>query len=76
LHANGFRVTVVRTNRVKLISWFYVGLTPLSWLVTVLAFNKEEKDARVRKQNREIVRQMFTVPVLFGETLIVKAERI
>jgi hypothetical protein len=37
---------------------------------------KEEKDARVREQNREIVRQMFTIPVLFGETLIVKATRI
>ncbi len=29
-----------------------------------------------RKQNREIVKQMFTIPVLFGETLIVKARRI
>src|SRR5687767_8244272 len=76
LHANGFRVTAVRTNRVKLISWLYVVLAPLSCLVTVLAFNKEEKDARVRGQNRGILRQMFTVPVLFGETLIVKAERI
>jgi 2-polyprenyl-3-methyl-5-hydroxy-6-metoxy-1,4-benzoquinol methylase len=76
LHANGFRVTAVRTNRVKFISWLYVLLAPLAYLVTVLAFNKEEKDAGVRKQNREIVRQMFTVPVLFGETLIVKATRI
>jgi 2-polyprenyl-3-methyl-5-hydroxy-6-metoxy-1,4-benzoquinol methylase len=76
LHANGFRVTAVRTNRVKLISWLYVLLAPLAYLVTVLAFNKEEKDAGVRKQNREIVKQMFTVPVLFGETLIVKATRI
>jgi 2-polyprenyl-3-methyl-5-hydroxy-6-metoxy-1,4-benzoquinol methylase len=76
LHANGFRVAAVKTNRVKFISWVYVVLAPLAWLVTVLAFNKEEKDARVRKQNREIARQMFTVPVLFGETLIVKATRI
>ena len=76
LHANGFRVAAVRTNRVKLISWVYAVLAPLAWLVTVLAFNKEEKDSRVREQNREIVRQMFTVPVLFGETLIVKATRV
>lgn len=76
LHANGFRVSAVRTNRVKLISWLYVFLAPLAYLVTVLSFNKEEKDARVRAQNREIVRQMFSVPVLFGETLIVKAERV
>jgi SAM-dependent methyltransferase len=76
LHANGFRVASVRTNRVKFISWLYVVLVPLAYVVTVLVFNKEEKAARVREQNREIVRQMFTVPVLFGETLIVKAMRI
>lgn len=76
LHANGFRVAAVRTNRVKLISWLYVVLVPLAYIVTVLAFNKEEKAAHVREQNREIVKQMFTVPVLFGETLIVKATRV
>ena len=75
LHANGFRVAAVRTNRVKLISWLYIVLVPLAYVVTVLAFYKEEKDANVREQNREIVRQLFTVPVLFGETLIVKATR-
>ena len=76
LHANGFKVAAVRTNRVKFISWLYVVLAPLAYVVTVLAFNKEEKVARVREQNKEIARQMFTVPVLFGETLIVKATRI
>ena len=75
LHANGFRVAAVRTNRVKLISWLYVVLAPLAYLVTVLAFIKEEKAAHVREQNREVVKQLFTVPVLFGETLIVKATR-
>ena len=75
LHTSGFRVAAVRTNRVKLISWLYLTLAPLAWLVTVLAFRKEEKDAHVREQNKEIMGQMFTVPVLFGETLIVKAVR-
>jgi SAM-dependent methyltransferase len=76
LHANGFKVAAVRTNRVKFISWLYAVLAPLAYVVTVLAFNKEEKVTRVREQNREIVNQMFTIPVLFGETLIVKATRI
>ena len=75
LHANGFRVAAVRTNRVKLISWLYVVLAPLAYLVTVLAFIKDDKAAHVREQNREVVKQLFTVPVLFGETLIVKATR-
>ncbi len=76
LHVNGFRVSAVRTNRVKWISWFYAGLAPVAYVATFLAFNKQEKVARVREQNREILRQMFTVPALFGETLIVKATRI
>jgi SAM-dependent methyltransferase len=76
LHANGFKVAAVRTNRVKFISWLYAVLAPLAYVVTVLAFNKEEKVTRVREQNREIVNQMFTIPVLFGETVIVKATRI
>ena len=76
LHANGFRVAAVKTNRVKAISWLYAGLVPLAYLVTVLALRKEEKGRNVREQNREIVSQMFTIPVLFGETLIVKATRI
>ena len=75
LHANGFRVAAVRTNRVMLVSWLYAVLTPLAYLVTALVFNKQEKVAHVREQNREILKQMFTVPVLFGETLIVKAVR-
>ena len=75
LHANGFRVAAVKTNRVRLVSWLYSALAPPAYLVTVLALNKEEKVARVREQNREIVKQMFTAPVLFGETLIVKAIR-
>lgn len=75
LHANGFRVSAVRTNRVKLISSLYLVLAPLAYLVTVLAFIKEEKAEHVREQNREIVKQLFTDPVLFGETLIVKATR-
>lgn len=76
LHTNGFRIAAVRTNRVKFISWVYAVLAPLACLVTILAFNREEKVARVREQNREIVKQMFTIPVLFGETLIVKATRV
>jgi len=76
LHVNGFRLSAVRTNRVKWISWFYLVLAPLAYVVTFLTFHKQEKVARVREQNREILRQMFTVPVLFGETLIVKATRV
>ncbi len=75
LHANGFKLGAIKTNRVKFISWVYAALLPFSYLMTKWVFNKEEKDMAVRAQNREIAKQTFTVPVLFGETLIVKAIR-
>jgi SAM-dependent methyltransferase len=75
LHASGFRVTAVRTNRVMLVSWLYGILAPFAYLMTIWVFNKEEKAAHVREQNRGILKQMFSTPVLFGETLIVKAVR-
>ena len=75
LHAKGFRITAVRTNRVKFISWIYGTLVPLSYLMTKWVFRKEEKRPQMRGQNSEIMRQIFSIPILFGETLIVKAMR-
>jgi 2-polyprenyl-3-methyl-5-hydroxy-6-metoxy-1,4-benzoquinol methylase len=75
LHATNFRINAIKTNRVKSISWLYAALAPVSYLMTRWVFNKEEKNVRVREQNREILKQLFTISVLFGETLIVKAVR-
>jgi 2-polyprenyl-3-methyl-5-hydroxy-6-metoxy-1,4-benzoquinol methylase len=75
LHTKGFRITAVETNRVKFISWAYAIFLPLAYVMTRWVFQKEEKDPQVRAQNREIFKQIFSVPVLFGETLIVKAVR-
>jgi SAM-dependent methyltransferase len=72
LHSNGFQISAIRANRVKWISWPYGILAPLSYLATQTAF-REEKNKEQRCRNREILRQIFSVPVLFGETLIVKA---
>ena len=73
LHANGFRITAIRCNRVKPIAWIYAPLIPLAWLITLWVFHKEEKDPQQRHRNRMIMRQIFSIPVLFGETLIIKA---
>ncbi|MFN2453198.1 MAG: class I SAM-dependent methyltransferase [Pyrinomonadaceae bacterium] len=75
LHANDFRISAIETNRVKFISWIYGALVPFSYLMTRWVFNKEEKREAVRQQNKEIFQQLFTMPILFGETLIVKAVR-
>ena len=73
LHTNGFRITAIAANRVKPVSWLYAPLVPLAWLVTVLVFRRWEKDPAMRRRNAEVRRQMYSKPVAFGETLIVKA---
>ncbi|HHQ47937.1 MAG TPA: class I SAM-dependent methyltransferase [Acidobacteria bacterium] len=76
LHTNGFEITNIRCNRIKPISWLYAPLVPLTWVVTALIFNREEQHSEQRLRNREILRQLFSKPVLFGETLILKARRV
>ena len=73
LHSSGFRITAIAANRVKPVSWLYAPLLPLAWLVTGLVFRRWEKDPAVRRQNAEVRRQLYSTPVAFGETLIVKA---
>ena len=75
LHRSGFRITALRANRVKAVSWLYAPLVPFSYAVTRRVFRKEEQDPEQRRRNREILRQMFLRPVLFGETLIVEAAK-
>lgn len=75
LHRNGFRITAIAANRVKSVSWLYLPLWPLAALVTAAAFRRWEKDPARRRRNAEIRRQLLSVPVAFGETLIVKAQR-
>lgn len=73
LHTNGFRIESVHTNRIKAISWVYAPLLPLHYLMTRIAFNKGAKNDNLRKQNREFFRQLFSTPILFGESIIVVA---
>lgn len=73
LHTSGFKLNRIETNRVKAASWIYGIFYPFSWLKTCLVYRKEEKDNFQRKLNREIMKAMFSRPVYFGETIIVKA---
>jgi 2-polyprenyl-3-methyl-5-hydroxy-6-metoxy-1,4-benzoquinol methylase len=73
LHTNGFQITAVRSNRIKPVSWAYAPWIPLAYAVTARVFAREERDPGQRGRNREILRQMFSLPVLLGETMIVAA---
>jgi len=76
LHSSGFKITEVKTNRVKFISYLYGIFTPLSWLFTSWVYRKEESDKAQKESNKEIMRTIFKRPLLFGETMIVKAVKI
>ncbi len=75
LHRNGFRVSRIATNRIKPISWLYLPLWPISLLATSLSMRRWESDPAQRERNEEILRQMHTSCIAFGETMIVKATR-
>jgi hypothetical protein len=47
---------------------------PLVYLATAWVFASEEHDPAQRLRNREILTELFSRPVLFGETLIVMAQ--
>lgn len=75
LETNGFTITGIATNRIKLISWIYIFLVPFSFMRTFVVFRKESNNRALEKINKQMLRYLFTIPVLFGETLIVKAKR-
>jgi len=76
LHRHGFRITAIATNRIKGVSWLYAPLWPVSAVVTAGALARWERDPDQRVRNGEIWRQMLTPAIAFGETMIVKAERV
>jgi len=75
LHRNGFRISAIRTNRIKLVSWLYLPLWPVAAVATAAAFRRWERDPAQRRRNAEIWRQLLRPAVAFGETLILKAKR-
>jgi len=76
LHTNGFRLEKITTNRIKLISWIYILLLPLTYLFTFLVYQKAGKREGTSTINKEVLRVMFSKDILFGETLIVLARKI
>lgn len=73
LHSNGFQIAAITTNRIKPVNYLYIPWIPVAYLTTHGVYQKHEKDPAQKKRNREILKQMFSSAVLFGETLIVKA---
>lgn len=72
LHSSGLQISAITINRVKLISWWYVIFIPFAYLFTAFVY-RSEKDLLQRQANKEIIKALFGIPLLFGETMIIKA---
>jgi SAM-dependent methyltransferase len=75
MEASGLRLQEVASTHVKPISYAYGVLAPWMALYTAIAFRKE-KDAAQRARNREIRRALLSPSILFGENLLLVAERL
>jgi 2-polyprenyl-3-methyl-5-hydroxy-6-metoxy-1,4-benzoquinol methylase len=75
LHMSGFRLIEVRHTHVKPISYLYAIYAPWMWLYTRLAFRKEKNSAQ-RERNKEILATLLSPSVLFGENLMLTAQKL
>jgi ubiquinone/menaquinone biosynthesis C-methylase UbiE len=75
LHMSGFRLVEVRHTHIKPISYLYAIYAPWMWLYTKLAFRKE-KDSAQRSRNKEILADLLSTSVLFGECLMLVARKV
>jgi 2-polyprenyl-3-methyl-5-hydroxy-6-metoxy-1,4-benzoquinol methylase len=74
LHTSGFQLRAVSHTHWKPVSFAYAVYAPWMWLYTRVAFRRE-KDHAQRARNREIRAALFTPSLLFGENLLLVAER-
>ncbi|MHC5065637.1 MAG: class I SAM-dependent methyltransferase [Planctomycetota bacterium] len=76
LHTKGYRITDITTNRSKALSFLYLPLVPILWLLTSFVFWREIKTDSRRRVAKDVKRQMFSTPILFGETMCVRAQKL
>ena len=74
LHLSGFQIKEALHTHVKPISYLYSIYVPFIWLYTLVAFRKE-KDPKQRERNREIRAALLSYSLLFGECLMLVAEK-
>jgi 2-polyprenyl-3-methyl-5-hydroxy-6-metoxy-1,4-benzoquinol methylase len=76
LQTNGFRIQKVTTNRIKPVSWLYLPLVPLIFVVSrfvIAAADEREMNLRI---SLEVLREMLAPALLFGELMIIVAEKV
>jgi 2-polyprenyl-3-methyl-5-hydroxy-6-metoxy-1,4-benzoquinol methylase len=74
LHTAGFAIVDVSHTHIKPISCLYAVFYPWIAVYTMMAFRKE-KDAAQRARNKEISRTLLAPSLLFGENVMIVAQR-
>ena len=75
LHTNGFEIRTIDTNRIKGISWLYAPIALLQYVLTRLNIRKAKPADINAGLSEEVLSQMTTVPILFGEAMVVAATK-
>ena len=75
LHTNGFQIETIATNRIKAVSWLYAPWAVVQYVASKLVFRRCARDEEHRRCVGEVVSQMTSAPLLFGETMIAGATR-
>ena len=75
LHTNGFEIQKIDTNRIKGISWLYAPIALLQYVLTRLNIRKAKPSDINAGLSKEVLSQMMTVPLLFGEAMVVAATK-
>ena len=77
LHTNGFQIEKIATNRSKFIAKLYAPFVPGAWLATSYVYRTHEHpDKDQLAANKQILQTLYKSPLLFGETMIVKARKL
>ena len=75
LHTNGFEIQKIDTNRIKGVSWLYAPIALVQYVLTRLNIRKAKPSDINAGLSKEVLSQMMTVPLLFGEAMIVAATK-
>ena len=73
LHHHGFTIDRICTNRYKISHLLPLPLAPLIWAATGLTVFLKCRKTGLQHMRYEIWRQMTSFPMLFGETVVLRA---
>jgi 2-polyprenyl-3-methyl-5-hydroxy-6-metoxy-1,4-benzoquinol methylase len=75
LHTSGFEISNIETNRIKWVSWLYAPMAIVQYLLTRLIIRKAKPADINPGLSREVLSQMMTIPLFFGEAMVVAATK-